>query len=165
MVQPIIYNYPCKGKQPSSFQPTDYGSIASKLAICMNKEDMGRMKLRKGFVFVVVTMLLIMGLALGMASTVSSQSEENVSVSEESYVTLESEYVQKLRTILNEEGYENCGINLTRVVDGEGVRAYSIVLHHKYLDKLGEEELQELFGELAGSAFHFSNCSFAFMVD
>ena len=126
---------------------------------------MGKMRLRKGFVLVVMTMLLIMGLALGMTSTVSSQSEENVSVSEESYVTLEGEYLQQLRTILKEEGYENCGINLTRVVDGEGERAYSIVLHHKYLDKLSEEELQGLFAELASSAFHFSNCSFAFMVD
>ena len=126
---------------------------------------MGRMKLRKGFVLVVVTMLLIMALALGMGSKVSSQSQADVSLSEESYIALESEYVQVLRGMLGEQGYENCGINLTRVVDDEGGRAYSIVLHHKYLDKLGEEELQALFAEMSGAAFQFSNCSFAFMVD
>lgn len=126
---------------------------------------MGKMKLRKGFVVVVLTMVLIMGLILGFSGKVSSQSQENVSVSEEAYIQLESEYVQQLRAILKEEGYENCGINLTRVVDVEGERAYSIVLHHKYLDKLSTEQLQGLFAELSGAAFHFSNCSFAFHID
>ena len=126
---------------------------------------MGKMRLRKGFVVVVMTMILVMALLVGMSCTVSSQSEENVSVSEESYIVLEGEYVQQLRTILKEEGYENCGINLTRVVDGEGERAYSIVLHHKYLDKLSEAEQQELFAQLATYAFQFSNCSFAFAAE
>lgn len=126
---------------------------------------MGKMKLRKGFVFVVLTMVLIMLLALGMSCSVSSQAESEVTADEASYIVLEGGYVQQLRSILREEGYENCGINLTRVVDGEGERSYSIVLHHKYLDKLSEEEQQELFAELAGCAFHFSNCSFAFMID
>ncbi len=126
---------------------------------------MGRMKLRKGFVFAVLTMLLVMALALGMRSTVSSQSEADVSVDEASYIALEGEYVKLLRSLLTEEGYENCGINLTRVVDGDGARAYSIVLHHKYLDKLTEEEQQALWEELTGAAFHFSNCSFAFAVE
>ena len=126
---------------------------------------MGRMKLRKGFVVVVLTMLLIVGLALGMTSTVSSQSESDIRVSEEAYIQLEGEYVQLLRTLLNDKGYENCGINLTRVVDGEGERAYSIVLHHKYLDKLDEEEQQVLFTELASGAFHLSNCTFVFSAE
>ena len=126
---------------------------------------MGRMKLRKGFVWMVVTMLLVMGLMLEVTGTVSGQSKESVSVSEEAFVVLEGEYVQLLRGILGEQGYENCGINLTRVVDGEGQRSYSIVLHHKYLDKLNEEERQTLFAQLASSAFCFSNCSFVFSVD
>ncbi len=126
---------------------------------------MGKMKLRKGFVAVVLTMVLIMALILFFSGTVSSQSEGSVIVSEEAYIQLEGEYVQQLRTILKEEGYENCGINLTRVVDAEGERAYSIVLHHKYLKKLSENQLQGLFAELSGAAFQFSNCSFAFRID
>lgn len=126
---------------------------------------MGRMKLRKGFVFVVLTMLLIVVFALGMSSTVSSQSEAEVTVDEASYVALEGEYVQQLRSFLKEEGYENCGINLTRVVDSEGGRAYSIVLHHKYLDKLTDGEKQVLFAALSEGAFHFANCSFVFAVE
>lgn len=126
---------------------------------------MGRMKLRKGFVFIVVTMLLVMVLALGMTSTVSSQSESNVTADEMSYIVLEGEYVQQLRTILKEEGYENCGINMTRVVDGDGERMYSIVLHHKYLDKLSEVQKEDLFTQLASCAFHFSNCSFTFSAE
>lgn len=126
---------------------------------------MGKMKLRKGFVVVVLTMVLVMALVLGFSASVSSQSEGSVSISEEAYISLESEYVQQLRKMLSEEGYENCGINLTRVVDAEGERAYSIVLHHKYLDKLSGEQLQGLFAELSGRAFHFSNCSFVFQAD
>lgn len=126
---------------------------------------MGKMKLRKGFVAVVLTMVLIMALVLGISSTVSSQSEGDVSISEEAYVQLEGEYVQQLRSMLSDRGYENCGINLTRVVDVGGERAYSIVLHHKYLDKLTGEQAQSLFAELGSMAFQLANCSFVFYID
>lgn len=126
---------------------------------------MGKMKLRKGFVAVVITMALVMALLLAVGGTVSSQSEGNVSVSEEAYVQLEGEYVQQLRSMLNNRGYENCGINLTRVVDAEGERTYSIVLHHKYLDKLTGEQAQSLIAELGSMAFQLSNCSFVFHID
>ena len=126
---------------------------------------MGKMKLRKGFVAVVIAMVLVMALLLVFGGTVSGQVQEDVSISEEAYIQLEGEYVQQLRSMLRERGYENCGINLTRVVDTEGERAYSIVLHHKYLNKLTGEQEQSLFAELGSVAFQLSDCSFAFCID
>ena len=68
----------------------------------------------------------------------------------------------KSRTIdyLEEKGYRNSGVALTRVVDEEGERSYEMTLHHKNLYKLSTEEQETILKEIATMAFHVSGCKF-----
>ena len=117
-------------------------------------------RVRKEAVFVIVTVFLVLILWLFVSETVMSQTEGNITVDEESFLELEDDYVGTVRTYLEEKGYRNSGVALTRVVDEEGDRSYEMTLHHKNLYKLSTEEQETILKEIATMAFHVSGCKF-----
>ena len=117
-------------------------------------------RVRKDVVFVMVTVLLVLILWLFISETVMSQAEGNITVDEVAFVELEKDYVVAVRSYLQEKGYCNSGIALTRVVDESGERSYEMVLHHKNMYKLSVEEREIMLEEIATMAFHVSGCKF-----
>ncbi len=117
-------------------------------------------RVRKEAVFVMVTVFLVLILWLFISETVMSQAEGNITVDEEAFVELEDDYVGAVRTYLEEKGYRNSGVALTRVVDESGKRSYEMVLHHKKMYKLSCEEREAMLEEIATMAFHVSGCKF-----
>ena len=73
---------------------------------------------------------------------------------------LEEEYVEEIKNLLNELGYENSGVNLTMVADGQGNRSYQVKLHHKRISRLSEEEQEVLFKTIEDMAFQVMGCEF-----
>ncbi len=117
-------------------------------------------RVRKEAVFVMVTVFLVLVLWLFISETVMSQTEGNITVDEKAYVELEKDYVVAVRGYLEERGYRNSGVALTRVVDESGERSYEMVLHHKNIYKLSCEEQEIMLEEIATMAFHVSGCKF-----
>ncbi|MBR4083059.1 MAG: hypothetical protein IKK33_02115 [Lachnospiraceae bacterium] len=117
-------------------------------------------RVRKEAVFVMVTVLLILILWLFISETVMSQTEGNITVDEESFLQLEDDYIGTVKNYLEEKGYRNSGVTLTRVVDESGERSYKMVLHHKNMYKLSNEEQEVMLEEIAAMAFHVSGCKF-----
>lgn len=117
-------------------------------------------RVRKEAVFVMVTVFLVLVLWLFISETVMSQTEGNITVDEKAYVELEKDYVVAVRGYLEERGYCNSGVALTRVVDENGERSYEMVLHHKNIYKLSCEEQEIMLEEIATMAFHVSGCKF-----
>lgn len=114
----------------------------------------------KNAAFILVTACLILLSAFFISGTVQSQTAEKLCVDEKFYQDLEKEYVKEVRAFLNEQGFENSGVTLTRVVDEQGNREYDVTLHHKYLDTLCTEERESLFERIEEMAFQVSGCTF-----
>ena len=117
-------------------------------------------RIAKEAAFVLFTVLLVAGLALFISQTVMSQEEGKVSVDEKHFRVLEQEYVQEIRSYLEEQGFKNSGVSLTRVVETDGSRSYEVVLHHKGISKLTAQEQAELFEAVEELAFHIAGCNF-----
>lgn len=117
-------------------------------------------RVRKDAVFVLVTVLLVLILWLFISETVMSQTEGNITVDEEAFVELEDSYVGTVKTYLEEKGFRNSGVTLTRVVDESGKRSYEMVLHHKNMYKLSSEAQEVMLEEITTMAFHVSGCKF-----
>lgn len=117
-------------------------------------------KVRKEAAFIMVTILIILSLWLFISEKVMSQTSDNVTVDEKSYLELEADYLAEVRSFLEKEGYHNSGVSLSRVVDENGNRSYEIMLHHKNIYKLTEAELDNLLKDIAEMAFHVSGCEF-----
>lgn len=125
----------------------------------MKEKNLGS-RVRKEAVFVMVTVFLVLILWLFVSETVMSQTEGNITVDEEAFVELEKDYVVTVRSYLDEKGYRNSGVSLTRVMDESGERSYEMVLHHKNLYKLSDEEQEIMLEEIETMAFHVSGCKF-----
>ena len=114
----------------------------------------------KNITFIAATIILVLCSAFFITKTVQGQSDTDVLEKEGYYQALEQEYVSEIREYLNEQGFLNSGVTLTRVVDEQGSRDYQVTLHHKYLEMLSEEERQAIFEEIEGMAFGADGCIF-----
>ena len=110
--------------------------------------------------FGVVTVLLVLIIAFSVTSTVKSQSREALTVNEAYFQVLEKEYVAVMREYLNEEGFTNSGVMLTRTVFEDGSREYQIAVHHSRITDLSEIEQTKLTEALLEKAFVEENCRF-----
>ena len=88
----------------------------------------------KNITFIAATIMLVLISAFFITKTVQGQADDDAVVSEKYYQALEQEYVSEIRAYLNEQGFLNSGVTLTRVVDEQGSRDYQVILHHKYLE-------------------------------
>ena len=119
-----------------------------------------REKLAKEVLFVIFTFVVSMVIAFFISGTVVSQADGKITVDEESFPILEEEYVEEIKGLLDDLGYENSGVNLTMVADGEGNRSYQVKLHHKRINRLSEEEKEALFATVEELAFQVMGCEF-----
>lgn len=103
------------------------------------------MRKLRGLSFTVLfSAMLILVIAFCISETVLSQSNHARQMEEKYYDELEEAYLQELKLFLAEEGYKNSGVTMTRMVDKDGVRSYTVTIHHKLIDKMSEGEKREL---------------------
>ena len=117
-------------------------------------------RVAKDAAFVLFSVMLVLCLALFISETVISQTEGNITVDEKHIQVLEQEYVSEIREYLDAAGYRNSGVTLTKVVDTDGSRSYSVTLHHKGLHKLEQAEQEALFQKVEDLAFQVAGCDF-----
>lgn len=122
---------------------------------------MGR-KVKKNLLFCGIAMLLAVVTAFCITLTAVSQSYIERREQEAYYRSKEQELVQKTRAFLNTAGFTNSGVMLTRVVDSEGARDYTMTVHHHRIDNLDEEGREALTKELENLNFASEECTFSY---
>lgn len=93
-----------------------------------------------------------------MTISVNATENKRLQHKEEYYEAMEDCYVEALRASLSEEGYRNAGITMTKVFYEDGQREYTVKLHHKRMERLNEQEKQDLLAELSEISFADSEC-------
>lgn len=113
--------------------------------------------MKKGFVM--LTVLLILVTVFCTTGTVMGMEKGKADVDEKYYRQAEKEYVKEVRSFLQEAGYENSGVTLTKLLCEDGTREYTLSVHHKRIGNLslsGQEVLRQMltehgdFGKTAG---------------
>lgn len=116
--------------------------------------------LRKLPFTIIISILLIFVIAFCISGTVICQSSHAGRIGEKYYREMEAAYVNDIRSLLTAKGYENSGITMTYVIDVDGMRTYTVTIHHGKIDRLSEEEKQELLAECREVAFPDKECGF-----
>ncbi|MBR3825778.1 MAG: hypothetical protein IKJ39_11355 [Lachnospiraceae bacterium] len=119
-----------------------------------------RRGVRKEAVFVLFTVFMILSLWFFISEKVMSQNNGTVTVDEAAFLELESNYLSQVKVYLEEEGFRNSGVALSRVIETDGSRSYEITLHHKKLNELSLEEQKKLKADIEELAFGVSGCEF-----
>lgn len=116
--------------------------------------------MKKTKCFWIFTGLLIAVIAFCITGTASSMEDKEKRVEESYYQELEERYLQDIKEYLEEAGYRNTGIMLTRTINEEGNREYSISIHNARFDKLSDDEKQELLNGIESKEFQGKGCTF-----
>ena len=125
-----------------------------------DNEDLIMRITTKNITFIAATIVLIIISAFFITKTVRGEVDHEMIACEKYYQVLEQEYASEIRAYLNEQGFENSGVTLTRIIDEQGIRKYQITLHHKYLEKLSPEERAAIFETIKNMAFGNTGCIF-----
>ena len=110
--------------------------------------------------FWAVTVLLVLVAALLCGGTAVSVTDTDTGRLEEYYREKEYELVADIRGMLQREGMENSGVMVTRVVEADGSRRYTVTVHHGDIDNMSEAEKQQLLRKLETLNFEGEGCTF-----
>lgn len=98
--------------------------------------------------FMAVTVLLVLVTAYFCVETVKCENNVAAEELEIFYQEKEAWLVKETRDFLREEGFQNSGVMLTKVVDTDGSREYTLTVHHGKIDEMTEEERAILLGKM-----------------
>lgn len=115
--------------------------------------------MKKNVKFLVGTVLLIVLLALGIKGTVTSREYGQDKVDKAVLRQLEQTYVSDVKTLLTNSGYENSGVMLNYVKDGDTMY-YTITVHHDAITALTDAEKSILKAQILALAFELPECFF-----
>ncbi len=110
--------------------------------------------------FGIITALLVFSIAFCMSGTVLCRERSGYAQENERYAALEADYLARTKGILENAGYRNSGVTITWTREDGGLRSYLVKIHHRKIECLGDDELEELTerlcgGELSGEAKAF----------
>lgn len=117
----------------------------------MNRRKRMKRGKRGGFPAVVLFLTLIT--VFCSVGTAMSRSDLSIQELEGYYHEKEKVLVEEARELLEARGFANSGVMLTRMVDGDGRREYTLTVHHGKIGRLHEEEQAALMAELEKIVF------------
>ena len=121
------------------------------------------MKRKTGsFQFVAATILLVTVAAISFAGPAMARTNFGSAGPEGYYREKEQQLVRDTRQELERQGFFNSGVMLTRVVEGDGRRTYTVTIHHGEINRMEEAEREVLARELAAFAFEDDGSSFQY---
>ncbi len=111
--------------------------------------------------FWVLTLCLVLASGFCITGTVMSRSQPGEREMELYYREKEQQLVRDTRAYLNQSGFLNSGVTLTRVIDESGMREYTITVHHGTIDNMDEGSKANLKEQLSTFVFAEENCIFS----
>lgn len=113
----------------------------------------------KRYRFYMLTVMLVFVLFSLVTMRVKGQGELDFAADRELYEQLEDTYTERLKDMLENKGYRNAGITMTKIYQPDGSREYTVQIHHKRINQLSDGEKILLLNELAALSFGGEECN------
>lgn len=107
----------------------------------------------KSIVLIVVALAVAVVTFITTSITVISCKKGAASDNAAYYHQLEQAYVKEARKVMNEQGYFDAGITMTRRMNEAGDRIYTVKVHHNRLNNASFEKTNELMELLSNIPF------------
>lgn len=111
-----------------------------------NKTDYGRIFMMKKYMGQVIpaaiTLFLILIFVLLVGQKVYATNLEEAAMLQRE--TAESTYITEIKEVLNNNGFGNCGVNMTKATDEMGEWEYTVIVYHHSFDWMESDERAEL---------------------
>ncbi len=112
----------------------------------------------------IVITLLIFGFVF-MIGSITVKSEERKIEKENLAVrtACEKQMILDVRKSLEDKGYDNCGVMLTKVIDDDFI-TYTVSIHHKQIDRLDGNDRNLIVEALRANEFDMENVAFNYEI-
>ena len=117
------------------------------------EEDMTYRRNTKSIVLIVVALVIAVVTFITTSITVTSCKKGAASDNAAYYHQLEQAYVKEARKVMNEQGYFDAGITMTRRMNEAGDRIYTVKVHHNRLNNASFEKTNALMELLSNIPF------------
>lgn len=104
---------------------------------------------RKNVLMVMMMMAAVIVICFCTTGMVYSKEKQSRKEQEQYYRSVEAAYLSEVREWLGDNGYENCGVTMTKVIEEDGSREYTLSVHHHKISNLEAREQATLKKELA----------------
>ena len=104
---------------------------------------------KKYNVIQVIGILVLVTVVLGSVWGIKANAAQKAENDKTEYQLQEIELKHKIRNCLEEQGYYNSGITITKVMEADGSREYTVLLHHSDLDASDNEKVEEIYEVLS----------------
>lgn len=101
----------------------------------------------KRYSFLISTIVFILVIVLCISSTVKGQNSKKLNIRNDYYNKIEDQYVDDIKSKLNDMGFEYAGVTLTKTINNE-ICTYTLQIHHKKLDKMSAQERNLVINKL-----------------
>lgn len=117
---------------------------------------------KKNTSFVILVILSVLVILFCAKETVIGQNKADSRREKQYYAAMEEEYRNNMRQMLADKGYSNSGVNVRWAADEDGARCYTVIIHHRKIDRLDEKEKEALLKVLMTAEFDDEKCSFQY---
>ena len=107
----------------------------------------------KSIVLIVVALAVAVVTFITTSITVTSCKKGAATYNAAYYHQLEQAYVKEARKVMNEQGYFDAGITMTRRMNEAGDRIYTVKVHHNRLNNASFEKTNALMELLSNIPF------------
>lgn len=107
--------------------------------------------------FLMVTLLLVCIAAFSVTGTVMCMEKSGKPEDAMECRRIENSYLKNLRTELENQGYSNCGITMTKVTEEDLPVEYTVRIHHKRIGRLDADGKTVLKDNLTQVDFPFED--------
>ncbi len=104
-----------------------------------------------------VVLTLVIVLSVVMITGMRAKGEAENKADGVYYDSMEDTFETVLRDVLNRNGYQNAGINISSIIYPDGTREYRVAIHHDRFDNMSESECNDFLENI--SSLSFTNAS------
>lgn len=116
-----------------------------------------KMFFRKNTVVTTTVITAVMVLVLWSACGIKANAAERADNDRMEYQIQENTFLKEIRNCMEEEGYYNSGVTLTKIMDTDGSREYNVMVHHSDIDLDDEEKIASIYSLLCQVSFEDEN--------
>ena len=102
----------------------------------------------KNLLVTMTVLFLLAVIIIGSYCTISVNAAGKIAGDRDVYHAQEAVFLEELRQKLETEGYYNSGITMTKILNEEDERSYTVLIHNSAIDKLCKEDRDSLQKEL-----------------
>lgn len=103
--------------------------------------------------------VLVIVVCIFLMATIKVNGNDKTVKDKNYYAAFEKTFTEVIKANLKEEGYINCGINVSCVIKPYSDREYKVRIHHNRISMLDENEKSILLSKLDSITFPYEECN------